>query len=222
MRNAEVDSLKNALRSLHYQVDSLQGVTTKFEAKISSFDQIIYLQLTVFIVIITVIVGIAALVTWSSFAKPFTNRLNNFEAKLQDYSNNKRTDLEAQKSELVKYFAKKIKELDKVKSNAQKAMYLVTKNEKMWGTTLVWIFSIITEDKSLENNQIKTWLSLAMNSIEKLIAGESTISPSSRKKIENCLSLMSKSQDEGVNKRLNKFRAKYYSYIEANPINNNA
>jgi hypothetical protein len=208
---SSLDSLKTALRLVQHKADSLQLAMVRFDGKVNSFDQIIYLQLTVFIVIITILLTIGGLIAWTAVVKPFTTRLNLLNEAIALQKSEIGETINTELAAIKESNDAQIKSLNATKSQAIRAMFYIAKNEKWHYLTFMWGLRLFaTQVKSTS----KSWETLMNEIIASLdyVEEASELKPFSRE-IEKLFEAIVDKKDKRFDEKLNLIKAKYYTLL---------
>jgi hypothetical protein len=122
---------------LDAKVDSLQIIVSKTEIGKTYFDQIINLQLTVFVVIITIILGLVGLISWRFVLKPFEKSTENIRVEMNQLLTDQKTEFDLHKAELNERFKDLIDEQGVIARQAMRGIFYVHKDQDP-DTAIIW------------------------------------------------------------------------------------
>jgi hypothetical protein len=162
-----IDSLKTVSHHLGAKIDSLKLSISAIDYKLENLDKITYIQITAFILIVTIIVAIAGFLSWGTLFVSIRRR----EANIRTLITNQFTEQNLALESLNETFEKKYTEFTKaqnaISSQAMRSMYFHAIQYKEYAGALIFSLRLMQYYSELSDlSRMDIWFKKAKEALQ--------------------------------------------------------
>jgi hypothetical protein len=214
-----IDSLKKINSQLSIKLDSVQKSIEKINIKLENLDKITYLQISAFILIVTIIVAIAGFLSWGAVFASLRRRERRLRVDIANQLAVQKIEFDSSQKSFEIKFEEMSKNQEVIANRAMRGMYFHCVQHNQLPSAVAWVLRICCSYLKTEDYRgVTSWIDFAEIQLDKS-SKINLIEDDWKELLENVSLLKSYNNDE-FQKKLAIVEEKLYrkKYQDTKPI----
>ena len=140
---AVLDSLKKVNIAVVHNIDSLKKEVDILNVKAALYDRGLYLQITAFVLIVTIVATLAAIISWSAITRSLNAKIDSMQNDNIAAVKDQNKIFDGFKTDIKKELKSTKEDIEEVSYNVKRAMYLNTVSTGQYDSAMVWILNAL-------------------------------------------------------------------------------